>query len=481
MPIVGAPMAGGPGTPALAAAVSNAGGLGFVAAGYISAEQFADDIAAARAATTGPIGVNLFVPQPSVADWVALDYYAEELEEVAEHYHVEVGYPQFGDDDDWEQKLEVVADLRPELVSFTFGAPSPDVMRRFGALGCCCTVTVTSAYEAGVAVAAGADSLVVQGPDAGGHRGTFAPDMEPGTESLHRAAGSHRPHPRRSAHRGRRVGHRRRRRRSAAPGSGRRADRHRVVAVRRSRHQLRAPLALNHPQFDTTVVTRAFSGRYARGLANDFTRMMDQIAPLGYPEVNQMTSPIREAAVEMEDPHGTNLWAGTGYREASARAGEATSSAASATSGSGDPTSDQQCRRVGERQRQVGGNPLDTAARRHASKVPWQEPDPTGRRLASRGRRARSHTAWSRWSARPSTCGHRGGHVRHAVEHRVVHARRSGRRGWSVASPRSSRPDRWRCPPRPRPASSARQANSTPKSALWRRATARRRSPGRRA
>src|SRR3984885_12284259 len=185
VPIVGAPMSGGPGSPALAAAVSNAGGLGFVPAGYLSADQFAQDVAAARAATTGPLGVNLFVPQPSVADWVALDYYAEELEGVAEHYQVEVGRPEFGDDDEWEQKLEVVADVRPELVSFTFGVPPPDVIRRLGALGLLVMVTVTSAYEAGVAVGAGADSLVAQGPGAGGHRGTFAPDMEPAGESLH--------------------------------------------------------------------------------------------------------------------------------------------------------------------------------------------------------------------------------------------------------------------------------------------------------
>ncbi|MDT5166183.1 MAG: nitronate monooxygenase, partial [Mycobacterium sp.] len=183
VPIVGAPMAGGPGTPTLAAAVSNAGGLGFLAAGYISAERLANDIAAARAKTTGPIGVNLFVPQPSVADVIALDHYAEALDELAEHYDVEVGYPQFGDDDGWQQKLEVVADLRPELVSFTFGAPSPDVLRWFGALGMLLYITVTSSYEAGVAVAAGADGLIVQGPNAGGHRGTFAPDMSPGTES----------------------------------------------------------------------------------------------------------------------------------------------------------------------------------------------------------------------------------------------------------------------------------------------------------
>jgi nitronate monooxygenase len=315
VPIVGAPMAGGPGTPALAAAVSNAGGLGFLAGGYISAERLANDIVSARAKTTGPIGVNLFVPQPSVADVIALDYYAEALDELAEHYDVEVGYPQFGDDDGWQQKLEVVADLRPELVSFTFGAPSPDVLRRFGALGMLLYITVTSAYEAGVAVAAGADGLVVQGPDAGGHRGTFAPDMEPGTTSLTELLD--------------RIGHGHDVPLIAAGGLGSAED---VAAVLRrgaAAAQIGTALlladeagtneahrsSLGHPQFDNTVVTRAFSGRYARGLANDFTRMLDHIAPLGYPEVNQMTSPIRRAAVELEDPHGTNLWAGTAYRQ----------------------------------------------------------------------------------------------------------------------------------------------------------------------
>lgn len=316
VPIVGAPMAGGPGTPALAAAVSNAGGLGFVPGGYLSAERFAEDIAAARAATTGPLGVNLFVPQPSVADWVALDYYAGELEEIADHYQVEVGHPQYGDDDDWEHKLEVVADVRPELVSFTFGVPPPDVIRRLGALGLLVMVTVTSAYEAGVAVAAGADSLIVQGPSAGGHRGTFAPDMEPGTESLHQLID--------------RIRHAHDVPIIAAGGLGTAED---IAAVLRrgavaaqvgtalllsdeagtnSAHRV----AMKNPMFGTTVVTRAFSGRYARGLENNFTRLLDNVAPLGYPEVNQMTSPIREAAAALEDPEGMPLWAGTSFQEA---------------------------------------------------------------------------------------------------------------------------------------------------------------------
>jgi nitronate monooxygenase len=317
VPIVAAPMAGGPSTPALAAAVSNAGGLGFVAGGYVSAEQFANDIAAARAATTGPIGANLLVPQPSVADWMHLEYYADELEEVADYYRVEVGYPQYGDDDEWERKLEVVADVRPEMVSFTFGAPPPDVIRRLSALGLLVSITVTSAYEAGVAIAAGADNLVVQGPEAGGHRGTFAPDMEPGAESLYRLleriGSAHGDIPL-----------------IAAGGLGTAGD---VVEVMRrgavaaqvgtalllsdeagtnSAHRV----ALKNPEFDATLITRAFSGRYARGLANNFTRLLDRIAPLGYPEVYHLTMPITDAAIAADDPHGTPLWAGTAYREA---------------------------------------------------------------------------------------------------------------------------------------------------------------------
>lgn len=314
VPIVGAPMAGGPSTPALAAAVSNAGGLGFVAGGYLSADRLADDIAT-RAATTGPIGANLFVPQPSVADWAQLEYYADELEEVAEYYHTEVGQPVYGDDDDWVRKLEVVADVRPEVVSFTFGAPPPDVVQRLSALGLLVSITVTSVYEAGVAIAAGADSLVVQGPAAGGHRGTFAPDMEPGTESLHQLLD--------------RIGSAHDVPLVAAGGLGTAED---VAAVLR-RGAIAAQVgtallladeagtnaahraALKNPEFDATLVTRAFSGRYARGLANNFTRLLDHVAPLGYPEVHQMTKPIRAAAVQADDPHGTNLWAGSAHRK----------------------------------------------------------------------------------------------------------------------------------------------------------------------
>lgn len=313
VPIIGAPMAGGPGTPALAAAVSNAGGLGFLAAGYLTAEKFADGIAAVRVATTGPIGVNLFVPQPSLADRAALDRYREELTPLAESYGTAPGrtHP---DDDAWDAKIDVVADTAPELASFTFGCPSAETLARLRKSGVLTAVTVTSLDEAGIAVGAGADALVVQGPEAGGHRGTFDPGRRPGEEPLDSllsavcathevpviAAGG-----------------------LTSAGDVRRALGHGARAAQAGTALLLAdeagtnPVhrqALTDPQFTRTVVTCAFSGRYARGLANGFTDRYDPVAPLGYPEVNQLTGAMRRAAIAAGDPHGTNLWAGTAWR-----------------------------------------------------------------------------------------------------------------------------------------------------------------------
>lgn len=89
----------------------------------------------------------------------------------------------------------------------------------------------------------------------------------------------------------------------------------RPAAGRRSGHQPHVPRRPEHPDFTHTLVTRAFSGRYGRGLENQFTRLFDLVL-LGYPEVNQMTAPILAAAIGVDDPNGTNLWAGTAYRQA---------------------------------------------------------------------------------------------------------------------------------------------------------------------
>src|SRR6188472_1491768 len=122
VPVIVAPMAGGPSTPELAAAGTNAGGLGFVAAGYLSADALADRVVAARELTSGPVGVNLFVPQPSAATPEAIEKYTAALAPDAERYDAKPGNPAFTDDD-WAAKVDVLLDLKPEVASFTFGLP----------------------------------------------------------------------------------------------------------------------------------------------------------------------------------------------------------------------------------------------------------------------------------------------------------------------------------------------------------------------
>lgn len=315
VPIVGAPMAGGPSTPALAAAVSNAGGLGSLPAAYLAAERLAEDIAAARSMTTGPLGVNLFVPQPCAAGPEQLDAFRELLLPLAERYGVQPGRPR-SDDDAWEAKLDVVADTVPEVVSFTFGCPAPEVLRRLRGLGVLTMVTVTNRAEAELAVAAGADALVVQGPEAGGHRSVFAADAQPPAQRLAdllaQTAGIGVPV-------------------VAAGGLGDAAAVRGVLAGGAMAAQVGTALllsdeagtnavhraALRDSRFSETVVTRAFSGRYARSLVNEFTTVFSDAAPPGYPQVNQITAPIRAASLAVGDPHGISLWAGTEWREIS--------------------------------------------------------------------------------------------------------------------------------------------------------------------
>jgi nitronate monooxygenase len=166
VPIVLAPLAGGPSTPELTAAVSNAGGFGFLAAGYLAAPALAERLEGTRTLTDAPIGVNLFVPgTPAPPD--TADAYAARLADDARQAGVELGAARF-DDDDWAAKLELLIATPVAVVSFTFGCPEPEVIDRLHDAGSEVWVTVTGPDEARLAVDAGADALVVQG--GGGRR-----------------------------------------------------------------------------------------------------------------------------------------------------------------------------------------------------------------------------------------------------------------------------------------------------------------------
>lgn len=355
LPLVGAPMAGGPTTPELVAAVARAGGLGMLAAGYLTADKLAQAIADAASLYDGPrshrpaagfpdrrpagggaIGVNVFVPGRDVADgWAG---YRDTL--AADFPGVELPDEPRWSDDDWDAKIGLLTGAAPggaaaveavATVSFTFGLPPRSVVRALNDAGKSVGCTVTSQNEARAALAVGADYLIVQGPGAGGHQATFTVAEIPaavgyqagasGTAALVRSvraltedyavmsAGETATVPI-----------------IAAGGVGGRHDVRVLLeagadAVAVGTLLLTAGEAgTREPHRDAllahdreTVVTRCFSGRFARALVNDFTLEYSDIAPAAYPQVHYLTSPIRKAATAAGDPENLNLWAGVGH------------------------------------------------------------------------------------------------------------------------------------------------------------------------
>jgi nitronate monooxygenase len=175
VPVIQAPMAGGPSTPALAAAVNRGGGLGFLAAGYLIPERLAEDIEVTLALTDRSFGVNVFVGggNPAEPDLVAA--YARRLAAEAARASVSLGQSRF--DDDWfDDKVELLRQRPVAVVSFTFGLPSQAAIDALHGVGSEVWLTVTSPPEARQAGALGADAVIVQGIEAGGHRGVFVDD-----------------------------------------------------------------------------------------------------------------------------------------------------------------------------------------------------------------------------------------------------------------------------------------------------------------
>jgi nitronate monooxygenase len=296
----------------LTAAVADAGGYGFVAGGYLTAEGLREAIATTRTLTGASFGVNLFVPS-APADPAEVAGYGAALQGEAARLGVALGEPRW-EDDAYDAKLEVVASAHVHLVSFVFGCPTSEIVDRLHRAGIQVAVTVTSAHEAQLAAEAGADLLVVQGTEAGGHQGSFA-----------ELAVNHSPllwllaEIRETTHvpmmgtggvmSGRDA--------AAVLGAG-------AVAVQIGTALLCTPeagtsapyrQALLDARYPDTILTRAYTGRFGRGLANRFALEHDGQAPAAYPQVHHLTRPLRAAATQAGDPSVPNLWAGTGWRQ----------------------------------------------------------------------------------------------------------------------------------------------------------------------
>jgi len=308
-PVIAAPMAGGASTPKLVAEVGSAGGLGFLAAGLLAVDALAGQLAALAELTDRPFGVNLFVPGSKST--VDLSVYRERVAAQAALAGVEPGDPVW-DDDSYAAKLELVLALRVPVVSFTFGLPDVDEVRRLRAAGSFVVVTVTTPAEAKQAAQIGADALCVQGLDAGGHRATLTDDgVSPGGGELLGTLAALRlvaavvdlPL-------------------IAAGGLATGADVAAVLTAGAAAAQLGTAFLLC-PEAGTapghrlaleektrrTALTRAFSGRPARGLVNRFLSENTPHAPAAYPNLNALTKPIRATG----DPELMSLWAGQTY------------------------------------------------------------------------------------------------------------------------------------------------------------------------
>ncbi|RAO12125.1 Nitronate monooxygenase [Micromonospora noduli] len=306
-PIIAAPMAGGPSTPALVAAVSAAGGLGFLAAGMIDTGRLVADVAEVRARTDRPFGVNLFLPDPGGVDDAAIRAYAERLAPQAAQRGVSLGEPVGGDDAYPEKLAALLADPVP-VVSFVFGLPDRAAVTALRERGTEVWATVTRPDAATAAADLGADAVVVQGTEAGGHRGGLPDDDDYGLLPLLRLTAARCDRP--------------------LVAAGGLVDGPSVAAVLAAGAAaaqlgtafLRCPEAGSSPMHRAavasaapTALTRAYTGKRARGVANDFLRQHDAVAPSGYPQVLHLTRPLLADARRDADASVANLWAGQAH------------------------------------------------------------------------------------------------------------------------------------------------------------------------
>ncbi|MYU10541.1 nitronate monooxygenase [Streptomyces sp. SID8361] len=318
LPVLAAPMAGGPSAPALVTAAARAGGLGFLAGGYKTAQALAGQIHTVRAEEV-PFGVNLFVPNRVSISAEAYGSYAREVQSEADRYGLKLdeGEP-VEDDDHWTDKVDLLTASPVPWVSFTFGIPDRAVVSALGRAGTTVLQSVTSAEEARQATDSGVDALIVQASTAGGHSATLTPEQPLlsvplpdliaqvrhtvtlpviATGGIAAPAGV-----------------------TAALHAGAEAVMVGTVLLRTDESGASEPhrAALVDPAFDTTVVTRAFTGRPARALRNHFTDRYGPMAPAGYPALHHLTGPLRKAATAAGDTRLIHLWAGTGHRQARA-------------------------------------------------------------------------------------------------------------------------------------------------------------------
>jgi len=312
-PIFLAPMAGEAAKAPLVAAVSNAGGLGVLGAGYMSPEKLLATIAEIRSLTSRPFGVNLFVMEPGERSSAGVDTMRQALA----RYHAELGIAPpalpASLEENYQAQMEAVLSAGVAAFSFTFGVPSAQHIDALKAGGACVMGTATTVDEAIELERRGVDAVVAQGAEAGGHRGTFLTDdfqgamigtmaLVPQVADAVRlpvvAAGG--------------IADRRGVRAALALGASAVSVGTAFLSTIESGVSDAYKLALTGPASRHTGVTRVFSGRPARGVRNRFMDEMRafEVSAPAYPVANALTRDMRAAASRQGRPEFLSLWAG---------------------------------------------------------------------------------------------------------------------------------------------------------------------------
>ncbi|WP_043931199.1 NAD(P)H-dependent flavin oxidoreductase [Bacillus sp. EB01] len=320
-PIIQAPMAGGITTSRLVAAVSNSGGLGMIGAGYMSPEQLRLQIREIRKLTSGLFGINLFVPN----DFTVTEEDVRLAQKAMQPVREQLGIQEYADAEipvfpdvyqSFVEQVKVVIEEQVSVCSFTFGIPSEEFIRELNRSGIMLIGTATTVREAIELEKAGMDAVVVQGSEAGGHRGSFhqgdqeslvglmslIPQVVDNVNIPVIAAGGIMD--------GRGL--------MASLCLGAKAVQMGtafLTCVESGAHKVYKKAILAAKE-DETVLTRSFSGKWARGIKNKFINEMQfhETSLPDFPVQNVLTQSIRKAASSQDNPDFMSLWSGQSPR-----------------------------------------------------------------------------------------------------------------------------------------------------------------------
>ena len=306
-------MAGGATTPELIAAVSNAGGLGSLGAGYMSADDIYKAIAKIRQLTHKPFSVNLFIPEKHEATIEQMQRAREAIQECCPELRFEIDNIKPPYAPPFEEQMNAILEEKTPIFTFTFGIPSQHWIETFKKKGILLMGTATTVEEAKLLEASGMDAIVAQGREAGGHRGTFLGKAEDALIDLASlvpsiidsvnipviAAG----------------GIMDAKGMLAAIVSGASAVQMGTAFLTCTESGIHANYksTLLNTTHDNTILTRAFSGKLARGINNTFISRMQSHENdiLQYPIQNALTSAMRKEAVRQSDTDFMSMWAGS--------------------------------------------------------------------------------------------------------------------------------------------------------------------------